>query len=300
MPITISPSPAVSPRVQMTAQQRACLAQIARRQTSPQRLVRRAKMLVARETGVPQCHGMRQRPLHRGTGQRWCKRWCALAPTLAQRETEEGRAQARTTMMVGALADHPRAGTPATLTAAPLVQMVAVAGEDPADSGRPGSQGTPREVAEAVRTRGLRETLSTRRVGRFLPSGGCAAPSGRVLAQRQAGCPRRVHRPSGGRVRRLSAGTRRGAGGGPGHQDGGKDRETSARACRCPLAEATRSGRTPCVGSPAPRDAGRERALRRGAWGSGGAHQRATPNGRRRCGAYGPPHRHRSGGAVAL
>jgi hypothetical protein len=45
MPTAIAPSPTVSPRVQLTARQRACLEQMARRQTRPQRLVRRAKML---------------------------------------------------------------------------------------------------------------------------------------------------------------------------------------------------------------------------------------------------------------
>ena len=187
MTITIAPSPAVAPRVQMTAQQRACLEQIARRQTSPQRLVRRAKIILALETGVTQCHVMRQMHLNRGTVQMWGRRWCALAPTLAQMETEEGSDKALTTMIVGALADHPRAGTPATFTAEQIVQIVAVACEDPADSGRPVSHWTPREVAEEVRKRGLLETISTRSVGRFLQSGGFAAPSGRVLAQRQAG-----------------------------------------------------------------------------------------------------------------
>jgi putative transposase len=201
MTLTISPSPAVSPRGQMTAQQRACLEQIARRQTSPPRLVRRATMLLALETGVTQGHVMRQMPLHRGTGQRWGRRWGALVPTLAQMETEAGRDKALTPMMVGALADPPRAGTPATFTAEQLVEIVAGACEAPADSGRPGSPWTPREGAEEGRQRGLIETISTRRGGRVFKSGGCAAPSGRVLAQRQAGGPRGVHRPSGGRVR---------------------------------------------------------------------------------------------------
>jgi putative transposase len=167
MTMTIAPSPAVSPRVQMTAQQRACLEQIARRQTSPQRLVRRATLLLALETGVTQCHVMRQMHLNRGTVQMWCRRWCALAPTLAQLEADEGSDKALTTMMVGALADHPRAGTPATFTAEQMVQIIAVACEDPADSGRPVSHWTPREVAEEVRKRGLIETISTRSVGRF-------------------------------------------------------------------------------------------------------------------------------------
>src|SRR5713101_4578396 len=187
MTIAIPPSPAVFPRVQMTARQRACLEQIARRQTSPQRLVRRVKMLLALETGVTQCHVMRQMHLNRGTVQMWCRRWCALVPTLAQMDADEGSDKALTTMMEGSLADQPRAGTPATFTAEQIVQIVAVACEDPADAGRPVSHGTPREVAEAVRKRGLVATISTRSVGRFFKSGGCAAPSGRVLAQRQAG-----------------------------------------------------------------------------------------------------------------
>jgi putative transposase len=187
MTSAIPPSPAVSPRVQMTTRQRTCLEQIARRQTSPQRLVRRVKILLALETGVTQCHVMRQMHLNRGTVQMWCRRWCALVPKLAQMEADEGSDKALTTMIVGALADHPRAGTPATFTAEQIVQIVAVACEDPADSGRPVSHWTPREVAEEVRKRGIIKTISTRSVGRFLKSGGFAAPSGRVLAQRQAG-----------------------------------------------------------------------------------------------------------------
>jgi len=187
MTSAIPPSPAVSPRVQMTTRQRTCLEQIARRQTSPQRLVRRVKILLALETGVTQCHVMRQMHLNRGTVQMWCRRWCALVPKLAQMEAAEGSDKALTTMIVGALADHPRAGTPATFTAEQMVQIVAVACEDPADSGRPVSHWTPREVAEEVRKRGIIKTISTRSVGRFLKSGGFAAPSGRVLAQRQAG-----------------------------------------------------------------------------------------------------------------
>src|SRR6266536_6620196 len=107
MTTAVSPSPAVSPRVQLTARQRACLDQIARRQTSPQRLVRRAQILLALETGVNQCHVMRQMHLNRGTVQVWCRRWCARAAKLEQIEADEGRDKARTTMIVQALADHP-------------------------------------------------------------------------------------------------------------------------------------------------------------------------------------------------
>jgi putative transposase len=177
----------VSPRGQMTARQRACLEQIVRRQTSPQRLVRRAKILLALETGATECHVARQMSLNRGTVRMWHQRWLALAPKLEQIEADGGSDKVLSTMLVEALTDHPRPGTPATFTAEQIVQMVAVACEDPADSGRPVSHWTPREVAEEVRKRGVVETISTRSVGRFLKSGRFTAASGGVLAQRQAG-----------------------------------------------------------------------------------------------------------------
>ena len=177
----------VSPRVQLTTRQRTCLEQIIRRQTSPQRLVRRAKILLALETGATQCHVMRQMRLNRGTVYTWRQRWRALAPKLEQIEADGGHDKVLTTMIVEALTDHPRAGTPATFTAEQIVQIVAVACEDPADSGRPVRHWTPREVAEEVRKRGIVETISTRSVGRFFKSGRLTAASGEILAQRQAG-----------------------------------------------------------------------------------------------------------------
>jgi putative transposase len=180
-------TPTVSPRVQLTTRQRTCLEQILRRQTSPQRLVRRAKILLALETGANECHVMRQMHLNRGTVRVWRQRWLAFAPKLAQLEADEGSDKTLCTMIVEALTDHPRPGTPATFTAEQIVQIVAVACEDPADSGRPVSHWTPREVAAEVRKRGIVATISTRSVGRFLKSGRFTAPSSGILAQRQAG-----------------------------------------------------------------------------------------------------------------
>src|SRR5215472_5262795 len=148
MTTPLPPSPAVFSQVQMTARQRACLEQMARRQTSPRRLVRRAKILLALETGANQCHVTRQMRLNRGTVHIWRQRWLALAPKLEQLEADGGSDQALTTSIVEALTDRPRSGTPATFTAEQMVQIVAVACEAPADSGRPVSHWTPREVAE--------------------------------------------------------------------------------------------------------------------------------------------------------
>lgn len=261
MTTAVAPLLSISPRGQLTARPRACLEQIPRRPTSPQRLVRRAKRLLALETGAPQCHVLRQLPRKRGTVQVWGRRWCALASQREHMDADGSRDTARTTVLVEALTDPPRAGTPATLTAAPSVQIVAVACADPAEAGRPVSHGTPREGAEEGRTRGLVASISTRSGGRFFQSGGCAAPAGRVWAPRQAGCPRRLDRPSGCRGCSVAAGARRGPGRRPGHQDRGEERETSTGAGRAHLADAARSGRASCGCIPPPWDAGLERQL---------------------------------------
>lgn len=86
------PSP-VAPKVPWTIRQRTCREQLLRRQSSPPRLGRRAKMLLALVTG-------------------------AWAPTLEQLEAAAGSAKALDAMIVAALTDPPRPGPPATATAA--------------------------------------------------------------------------------------------------------------------------------------------------------------------------------------
>ena len=186
MTTTISPTAPVSPTVTLTARQRVGVEQIARRQTNPQRLVRRAKRLLAMDAGANNSQSARQMHLNRGTVCVWRHRWLALTPKLAQVEAEGLSDKALTTMIEEVLTDHPRLGAPATFTAEQIVQIVAVACEPPEASGRPISHWTPREVADEVRTRGIVNAISTRSVGRFLKSGRFEAASGRVLAQREA------------------------------------------------------------------------------------------------------------------
>jgi putative transposase len=160
--------------------------QIARRQTNPQRLVRRAQLLLAMDAGAHNSQIARQMHRNRGTVCVWRHRWLALPPQLAQGEAEGLNEKALTLLLEEVLTANPRLGAPATLTAEQLVQMVAVACAPPAASGRPISHWTPREVADAVRTRGIVDTISTRSVGRFVQSGRWEAAAGRVLAQREA------------------------------------------------------------------------------------------------------------------
>ncbi len=164
MSTMISPTVPVSPHVTLTARQRACLEQIARRQTSPQRLVRRAKILLAMEAGANHCQIARQMHLNRGTVRAWCQRWLAFSPKLEQAEMAGLSDTALTTTIEEVLTDKLRLGAPATFTAEQIVQIVAVACEPPEESRRPISHWTPREVAEEVRQRGIVDAISTRSV----------------------------------------------------------------------------------------------------------------------------------------
>ena len=85
------------------------------------------------------------------------------------------------------LHDAPRPGTPATCSAEPWGQIMALACEPPADSERPISHWTPREVAAEAIKRGIVETISERHVGRFLKSGRPQTTPESLLAQAHAG-----------------------------------------------------------------------------------------------------------------
>jgi putative transposase len=81
------------------------------------------------------------------------------------------------------LQDASRPGTPATFHVEQWCQIVALACEPPADSGRPISHWTPRELADEAMKRGIVERISERHVGRFLKSRRPQAAPQSLLAQ---------------------------------------------------------------------------------------------------------------------
>jgi DNA-binding NarL/FixJ family response regulator len=66
----------------LTARQHACVEQIARGQTKPQRLVRRAKLLLAMDAGANNSQIARQMHLNRGTVCLWRHRWLGFVKLL--------------------------------------------------------------------------------------------------------------------------------------------------------------------------------------------------------------------------
>lgn len=85
------------------------------------------------------------------------------------------------------LNDLPRAGWAGKFSAEQVTQIIALACEPPADSGRPVTHWTPKELADEAAKRGIVESISPRQVGRFLKDGRPAAASEPLLAHAQAG-----------------------------------------------------------------------------------------------------------------
>jgi putative transposase len=161
------PGPAPAPVV-LSARLRDVLEHLVRRQTSPQRLVRRLQIVLAAADGLTNEAIARRDGLERGTVRTWRARWLGAAPRLeaAVAAGDDDRGLAR--LVAAALADAPRSGAPPTFTAEQVVQIVAVACEPPPGSDRPVSHWTARELAEEAVHRGIVPTLSPRSAGRFL------------------------------------------------------------------------------------------------------------------------------------
>ncbi len=176
----------------LTARQQPLLERLARRQTSPQRLVRRVQIVLAAGAGQATDQIARQVGLDRGTVQRWRHRWWEAAPRLAAAEAAGEDDRVLTQRFLDVLDDRPRSGAPVTFSAEQVVQIVAIACEPPPASDRPTSHWTPQELAAEAVTRGIVPTISPRSIERFLGSGRPQAPSEPLLADPQAGRPRRL------------------------------------------------------------------------------------------------------------
>jgi putative transposase len=180
------PGPAAA-AIAVSAVQRGLLRRLAQRQTAPQRLVRRAQVILA--LAVNPCVGAaaRQLGLTRRSIRLWRDRWLQATDALARVQQEQASETALLDLIEQALADAPRPGCPATFGPEQIVGIVAVACEPPSESGRPISHWTARELADEVKKRQIVKHVSPRSVGRFLKRGRAAAAPQPLLAQQRPG-----------------------------------------------------------------------------------------------------------------
>ncbi len=172
--------------IELTARQEAILKQIVRRHTSPQRLVKRATIVLYAAQGQSNSQIARQMGMVRNTVMLWRERWGKASVGLKALEVEGAEEKALRAAIAGTLSDAPRPGSPGKFSAEQVTQILALACEDPQLSQRPISHWSARELADEAAQRGIVERISPQQVDRFLKSGGFATASQPLLAERQA------------------------------------------------------------------------------------------------------------------
>lgn len=172
--------------VELTARQEVILKQIVRRHTSPQRLVKRAKIVLYAAAGQGNSQIASKLGIARNTVMLWRTRWQQAKDSLKAVETESPTEKPLRETVEDTLGDAPRPGSPGKFSAAQVAQIMALACEDPQVSQRPITHWSARELADEAAQRGIVASISPQQVDRFLKAGGLAAPSQPLLAERQA------------------------------------------------------------------------------------------------------------------
>jgi len=145
------------PLVTLTAEERHALDTLVRRHTTAQQLAVRARIILAAAEGHNNAQIARRVGVDVDTARLWRQRWRSFHAVRLEDVSVAER-----------LADAPRPGHPARITAEQVCQIVALACAAPSGAGRPISQWTSRELAEEIRPRGIVEQISPRHAARLL------------------------------------------------------------------------------------------------------------------------------------
>jgi putative transposase len=151
------PKPA---KVELSVSEKQELEALTRRHSSAQQLVVRAGIVLLAHEGLNNEQIARALTITVDTARLWRRRWLGFAGiALADLRVSER------------LEDAPRPGKPPTITAEQLCQIVALACETPAESERPISQWTGRELADEIKKRKIVEQISPRHARGLLKRG---------------------------------------------------------------------------------------------------------------------------------
>ena len=172
------------PPIKLTVRQQHLLEKLVRASSTEQRLVQRAEIILTlNQTRVSNQHVAQALRLCRQTVSKWRQRWADAAEALAAAEDNDDDDKTLLLYIKATLSDAARSGAPPHFSAEVIVEIVALACQDPVESERPVTHWTPRELAHEAVKRGIVQKISPRSVGRFLKRGSLEAPSEPVLAQ---------------------------------------------------------------------------------------------------------------------
>jgi transposase len=156
------------PVIKLVPKLQALLEKISRRQTAAQHLVKRARIILNAAQALNNSQIAKLLNIDLNTVRTWRGRWLGAEERLLNGVKEGLSDRELLKLIEETLADAPRAGTPDTFEPEQLVQIVAVACENPRLSDREISHWTPRELADEVIKRKIVLTISSRHVGRLL------------------------------------------------------------------------------------------------------------------------------------
>ncbi|HMQ89729.1 MAG TPA: helix-turn-helix domain-containing protein [Flavilitoribacter sp.] len=160
-----------SPKIQVSELQRSILEQIQNQRKSSVTEVGRSQIILAISQGYPNTKVSNHLGVHYGQVKRWRKRWLSFEAAFAALASgpDDGHLRLRMTKKIKeCLSDAPRSGTPYTFTAEQYCQIVAISLEDPALSGLPISEWTPKEITNEAIKRGIVKSISSNQVRLFL------------------------------------------------------------------------------------------------------------------------------------
>lgn len=140
--------------LRLSNQERADLHTLINRHSTAQQIALRGRIILLADEGKNHREIARALNISRDMARLWRQRWLEVTPTER--------------LVAERLADAPRPGGPTTFTLEQTLQLFALACENPADSRRPISHWTPRELADEMVKRGWVESISPRHVGRLL------------------------------------------------------------------------------------------------------------------------------------
>jgi transposase len=152
----------------LTARQRWLLEGLRRRATAPQRLVRRAGIILGLAASQSAGEVAKRLGIDRQTVYQWWHRWQAQTGRLQEAEAQEGNDKRLGAWLEQVLGDGYRGGKPATFTPEQIVKLVALACEHPKASGRPITQWSSKELAAEALKRGIVKRISRATVSRLL------------------------------------------------------------------------------------------------------------------------------------
>jgi putative transposase len=159
------------PRVVLSDEERSELERLVRAWSTGQQLALRARIVLLAGDGWNNLQIARELGVDDETPGHWRRRWLQFRDMPLAEVSVAKR-----------LADAPKPGAPAKFTPEQVCQIMALACEKPADSDRPISQWSHRELADEIMQRGIVESISPRHAGRLLKRGRSQTTSDSVLA----------------------------------------------------------------------------------------------------------------------